>query len=61
MAFTEEQARWLDKIAEHIATSLVIEMDDYVFDEYIMPYDAYFAYVAGMSCQGLIQKIDYSS
>ena len=27
--FTDEQSRWLDKIAEHIATSLVIEMDDF--------------------------------
>lgn len=27
--FTNEQGRWLDKIAEHIATSLTIEMDDF--------------------------------
>lgn len=27
--FTDEQIRWLDKIAEHIATSLVVEMDDF--------------------------------
>lgn len=27
--FTAEQSKWLDKIAEHIATSLVIEMDDF--------------------------------
>lgn len=29
VAFTAEQTAWLDKIAEHIATSLVIEMDDF--------------------------------
>ncbi|HZZ26928.1 MAG TPA: type I restriction-modification enzyme R subunit C-terminal domain-containing protein [Pirellulales bacterium] len=28
-AFSDEQAAWLDKIAEHIATSLAIEMDDF--------------------------------
>jgi type I restriction enzyme R subunit len=27
--FTDEQSKWLDKIAEHIATSLAIEMDDF--------------------------------
>ncbi len=27
--FSDEQGKWLDKIAEHIATSLVIEMDDF--------------------------------
>lgn len=29
VTFTAEQAAWLDKIAEHIATSLVIEMEDF--------------------------------
>ena len=29
VTFTEEQSKWLDKIAEHIATSLAIEMDDF--------------------------------
>jgi type I restriction enzyme R subunit len=29
VTFTVEQGKWLDKIAEHIATSLVIEMDDF--------------------------------
>lgn len=29
VAFTPEQAMWLDKIAEHIATSLTVEMDDF--------------------------------
>lgn len=29
VVFTAEQAAWLDKIAEHIATSLAIEMDDF--------------------------------
>lgn len=29
VTFTDEQTKWLDKIAEHIATSLVIEMDDF--------------------------------
>ncbi len=29
VAFTDEQVRWLDKIAEHVATSLAIEMDDF--------------------------------
>jgi type I restriction enzyme R subunit len=27
--FTSEQEAWLDKIAEHIATSLSIEMEDF--------------------------------
>lgn len=27
--FTPQQSEWLDKVAEHIATSLVIEMDDF--------------------------------
>lgn len=27
--FTEEQNKWLEKIAEHIATSLAIEMEDF--------------------------------
>lgn len=29
VAFTTEQATWLDKIAEHVATSLAIEMEDF--------------------------------
>lgn len=29
VTFNDEQAKWLDKIAEHIATSLVIEMGDF--------------------------------
>ncbi|MGE3109332.1 MAG: type I restriction-modification enzyme R subunit C-terminal domain-containing protein [Phycisphaerales bacterium] len=29
VTFTTEQCAWLDKIAEHIATSLAIEMDDF--------------------------------
>jgi len=29
VVFTAEQAAWLDKIAEHIATSLAIEMEDF--------------------------------
>jgi type I restriction enzyme R subunit len=29
VTFTDEQTRWLDKIAEHIATSLAIEMEDF--------------------------------
>lgn len=29
VTFTDEQTKWLDKIAEHIATSLAIEMDDF--------------------------------
>jgi type I restriction enzyme R subunit len=29
VTFTAEQAAWLDKIAEHIATSLAIEMEDF--------------------------------
>lgn len=29
VVFTPEQASWLDKIAEHIATSLAIEMEDF--------------------------------
>ncbi|WP_442483058.1 type I restriction endonuclease subunit R [Aeoliella sp. SH292] len=29
VTFTDEQSQWLDKIAEHIATSLAIEMDDF--------------------------------
>lgn len=29
VAFTAEQTAWLDKIAEHIATSLAIEMEDF--------------------------------
>ncbi|MBY0307930.1 MAG: DEAD/DEAH box helicase family protein [Phycisphaerales bacterium] len=29
VVFTDEQNKWLDKIAEHIATSLTIEMDDF--------------------------------
>jgi type I restriction enzyme R subunit len=29
VTFTDEQSKWLDKIAEHIATSLAIEMDDF--------------------------------
>jgi type I restriction enzyme R subunit len=29
VVFTPEQAMWLDKIAEHIATSLTVEMDDF--------------------------------
>jgi len=29
VTFTNEQAAWLDKIAEHIATSLAIEMEDF--------------------------------
>jgi len=29
VTFNDEQTRWLDKIAEHIATSLVIEMEDF--------------------------------
>lgn len=29
VAFTDEQSQWLDKIAEHIATSLAIEIDDF--------------------------------
>jgi type I restriction enzyme R subunit len=28
VVFTDEQSNWLDKIAEHIATSLAIEIDD---------------------------------
>lgn len=28
-AFTPEQREWLDRIAEHIATSLAIEADDF--------------------------------
>ena len=29
VTFTPEQESWLDKIAEHIATSLTIEMEDF--------------------------------
>jgi type I restriction enzyme R subunit len=29
VTFTEEQGRWLDKIAEHVATSLAIELEDF--------------------------------
>jgi len=29
VTFNDEQTKWLDKIAEHIATSLAIEMDDF--------------------------------
>ncbi|MSO37804.1 MAG: restriction endonuclease subunit R [Acidimicrobiia bacterium] len=29
VVFTDDQAKWLDKIAEHIATSLAIEMEDF--------------------------------
>ena len=29
VSFGDEQTKWLDKIAEHIATSLVIEMEDF--------------------------------
>jgi type I restriction enzyme R subunit len=29
VTFNNEQSKWLDKIAEHIATSLAIEMDDF--------------------------------
>lgn len=29
VTFTDEQAKWLDKIAEHIGTSLAIELDDF--------------------------------
>jgi type I restriction enzyme R subunit len=29
VTFNDEQTKWLDKIAEHIATSLVIEMEDF--------------------------------
>lgn len=29
VVFTDEQSLWLDKIAEHIATSLAIEIEDF--------------------------------
>lgn len=29
VTFNEEQVKWLDKIADHVATSLAIEMDDF--------------------------------